>query len=457
MPHLLFAAPHKSSGKTTVTLGVCGALKAKGFRVQSFKKGPDYIDPMWLSVASGSDCFNLDFHTMEHKEIVQQFHQLDSHADISIIEGNMGLFDSTDVEGTQSNAAMAKLLNAPVILIVDVKGATRSIVPLIKGFLDFDPNLNIAGIILNNVAGERHKSRLQDVISHYCDIPVVGSVLRDNNIRIDERHLGLVPSNESHVVHQQLDAIVSHIESCVDLELLQQIAETAAAPVPKSSAATPDKLSRKVRIAIAKDEAFGFYYSSDLQRFKDIGAELVAFSPLNDESLPDDIDGLFLGGGFPETHLDLLQANQTMRESIYNAIDSGMPTYAECGGLMYLCRSIDWHGHLAAMVGIIPADVAMSDKPIGRGYAKICASSDHPWEESVTSYPVHEFHYSQLFNIPDDITTAYKLHRGTGIGEKRDGIVINNLLANYVHLRDVESNHWVDRFCQFVEKISAKS
>ncbi len=451
MPHLYFAAPHKSSGKTTITLGVSGALKDSGLKVQSFKKGPDYIDPMWLSVASGSHCFNLDYHTMSKDEILYEFNRLDQSADISIIEGNMGLFDSSDVEGTQSNAAMAKLLNAAVILVIDVKGATRSIVPLIQGFINFDPELNIAGIILNNVAGKRHLQRLHAVIEHYCDIPIVGSVLRESSITIDERHLGLVPSNESNAVHQQIDAIVKHIANCVDLEMIKAIASKSVAPTSDYQPTAIQPLSSPIRIAIAKDEAFGFYYSSDLDRFNQLGVELVPFSPLRDEKLPSDIDGLLIGGGFPETHIDALQNNVSMREALYNAIvDTHIPTYAECGGLMYLCRSIEWFGYVGSMVGVIPGDVAMSEKPVGRGYSVISPVS-HPWGlADQHRYSVHEFHYSQVFNLPDSLQYTYQVERGNGIINRQDGVVIGNLLANYIHLRDVDAFHWVDYFCHFV-------
>jgi cobyrinic acid a,c-diamide synthase len=451
MSRLLLGASHKSSGKTTITLGICAALAQAGVRVQPFKKGPDYIDPVWLGRASGRTCYNLDFNTMGRDEIRDLFTRRSADSDIALIEGNMGLFDSIDVEGSVSNAELAKLLDAPVVLVLDVKGATRSVVPVILGFQQFDPQLNIAGVILNKVAGNCHEERLHQAISHYCDIPVLGSIRRDKRLAIDERHLGLIPGNEASEVDAKLAQIRDLIAAQVDLEALRAIADAAPAlPSPKPSPAPVARES--VRIAIARDSAFGFCYPDDLEALQAAGAELVPFDTLHDHDLPDEIDGLFICGGFPETHLAKLEANRPLREAIHAAIEHGLPTYAECGGLMYLCRSIQWKESKAEMVGVIPGDVMMHRMPVGRGYAQIAETEHAPWpgSEAGKSYPVHEFHYSAIENLPDDLTYAYKMERGHGIRDGHDGIVYRNLLANYVHLRDVEGNHWATRFVDFV-------
>lgn len=456
MPHLLLSAAHKSSGKTTITLGICAALARSGLAVQPFKKGPDYIDPMWLGQAATRPCYNLDFNTMGREEIRDFFSRKSADSDLALIEGNMGLFDSLDVEGRESNAEMAKLLRAPVVLVLDVKGATRSIVPIIQGFSQFDPALNIAGLILNKVAGKRHETRLREVINHYCDIPVIGAIYRNPDLAIDERHLGLIPSNEAAEVEAKLGQIRDIVASQVDLETLQAIAKTSGTlPAPQTPAQRQDAAENTVRIAIAHDEAFGFYYPDDLEALKLAGAELVPFSPIQDTALPDNIDGLFIGGGFPETRLPELAANQSMRTSIRMAIEAGLPTYAECGGLMYLSRSIRWNEQYAEMVGSIPGDTVMHPKPVGRGYAKIVETGDGPWQNSKpgTCYQVHEFHYSSLENLPPGLQYAYKMERGYGIDRKHDGIIYKNLLANYVHLRDVENNHWTQRFVAFVRAL----
>ena len=294
MAHLLIAAAHKSSGKTTVTLGLCAALRRRGLIVQPFKKGPDYIDPMWLSRAAGRDCHNLDFQVMSDSEIRSTFAR---HAgEISIVEGNMGLFDSIDVEGEYSNAAMAALLQAPVVLVVNVLGMTRSAAPLVLGFLQFDPRIRIAGVILNNVAGKRHEERLRQVFERYVDVPLLGCIHRDPELAISERHLGLIPSNEAGEVERKLDYIAAAVGRQVDLDQLLAIADSAAAVSTPPAAAEAAAAGPAVRIGIARDAAFGFYYAGDLEQLRLAGAELVEFDTLRDRRLPA-VDGLFIGGG----------------------------------------------------------------------------------------------------------------------------------------------------------------
>ena len=343
MSHFFISAAHKSSGKTTISLGLCAALTAKNLKIRPFKKGPDYIDPMWLAKASGRDCHNLDFNTMETNEIQKTFHDYSNGCDISLIEGNKGLYDGLDLDGSNSNAALAILLNAPVILVIDARGMTRGIAPLILGYQTFEPKLNIAGVILNQLGGSRHESKLRTVIDHYTDVPVIGAVHRDKELEIVERHLGLVPSNEMDQAQQRIKSVGQHIADQVDLESLIQIANKATAPeLPEpAQSTTPFKLDTPCHIGIAKDAAFGFYYPGDLDAFKKSGAEIVYIDTLNDDSLPA-IDGLFIGGGFPETQMAALERNASMRQSIRNAIDAGLPVYAECGGLMYLTRSLSW-------------------------------------------------------------------------------------------------------------------
>ena len=456
MAQLLFSAPHKSSGKTTITLGICAALARSGVTVQPFKKGPDYIDPMWLGRAAGRPCFNLDFHTMSHDEIREFFSRRSHGAEISLIEGNMGLFDSLDIEGSMSNATLARLLDTPVILVLDVKGATRSIVPVIQGFQRFDPELNIAGLILNKVADNRHEQRLREVIAHYCDIPVLGAVHRDEQLAIDERHLGLIPSNEQASANTMLNTIADIVSRQVDLDALRALANSAA--LPDVTPVAGYSRERDVRIAYASDTAFGFYYPDDLESLQLAGAELIPFDTLHDSALPEGIDALFIGGGFPETQMAALEANRPMRESIQRAIEDNLPTYAECGGLMYLSRSISWHGKRHEMVGIIPGECVMHEKPVGRGYARVSESTAMPWPGSNEGVErlVHEFHYSSLENLPENLSYAYKVERGHGIDGQHDGFIYRNLLANYVHLRSTGDNRWAERFVQFVRICAAE-
>ncbi len=450
--HFLVGAPHKSSGKTTLTLGICGALAARGRRVQPFKKGPDFIDPMWLGAASGRPCYNLDLHLMQATEVHAAFSQRTRDADLAIIEGNMGLFDSLDVEGTQSNAALAALLGSPVVLVVDVRGMTRSVVPLLLGFQRFDPAIRIGGVIFNKVAGARHATRLREALAHYTDLPLLGLVHRDTRLGIDERHLGLIPSNEQAEAQRVLQGITTAVADYIDLDALERLAATAA-PVATVPAAARPATGEPVRIGIARDRAFGFYYPDDLEALQAAGARLVPIDTLHDTRLPE-LDGLFIGGGFPETQMDALAANTALRNALRTAIEAGLPTYAECGGLMYLTRSITWNGRRAEMAGVIQADTVMTDKPVGRGYTRLRATGEAPWAPCPVShaFDAHEFHYSHLENIPAGLTYAYEVERGAGIDGRHDGIVYKNLLANYAHLRHLAGSPWAGAFVDFVRR-----
>lgn len=406
---------------------------------------------MWLGHAAQRSCHNLDFNVQSRDEISNHFCSLSEQSDISIIEGNMGLFDSLDVDGSRSNAELAALLDVPVILIINVEGATRSIVPIIQGFIGFDSNINIAGVILNNIAGKRHEERLREVINHYIDIPIVGAIHRNRSLKIDERHLGLIPSNESREVDEKVAEIAQAVGAQVDLDLLIKIAETAPA-LTMSKPDTREHTLQPLRVGIAQDAAFGFYYPDDLQNFTSQGAELISFSPLKDRQLPADLDGVFIGGGFPETHLEQLSSNESMKQSIAEAIENGLPCYAECGGLMYLSQSIEWQDARASMVGVVPASCKVHKKPIGRGYAQLKTTQDHPWPFTAVGgeFPAHEFHYSHLENLPTDSRFGYRMIRGSGIDHHYDGFIYKNLLANYIHLRSVGSTPWIERFLEFV-------
>ena len=454
MGHILISAAHKSSGKTTVTLGLCAALHRRGLRVQAFKKGPDYIDPMWLAQASGRSCHNLDFYTMGRDEILTEFSRHMGDADIGLIEGNKGLYDGLDLDGSNSNAALAALLGAPVVLVLDARGMTRGIAPLVLGYQAFDRNIDIAGVILNKVGGSRHESKLRAILEHYTDVPVLGAVHADTGLEIDERHLGLVPSNESSRAAERIRHIADAIAGQVDLDRLQQIAARATMRPLRTVAASRTPKTPDVRIAIARDSAFGFYYPGDLDALREAGAELVEFNTLRDTELPA-VDGLFIGGGFPETHMHQLESNAALRTSIRLAIEAGLPTYAECGGLMYLARTISWRDESCQMVGVVPADVTMHEKPQGRGYIQLRETGLGLWSLAADEPMIygHEFHYSSLENLSPDLIYAFDVLRGTGIDGRRDGIVYKNLQANYAHLRNVESNRWAHRFVDFVRRL----
>lgn len=453
MSQIFISAAHKSSGKTTVTLGICAALHGRGLKIHPFKKGPDYIDPMWLGRAAGQPCHNLDFFTQTRAEICDTVGYYAESADIALIEGNKGLYDGLDLDGSNSNAALAKLLAAPVILVLDARGMTRGIAPLILGYQAFDSDINIAGVILNQLGGSRHESKLRAVIEHYTDVAVIGAVGHSSDMQINERHLGLIPSNEQYDADQQITRIGRNIERQVDLDRLIAIAATSPIPAaPQTAPFSIAPLDRPLRIGIARDEAFGFYYAGDLEAMAGAGAELIPIDTLRDTALPA-IDGLFIGGGFPESCMQRLEDNTTLRTAIRDAIEHGLPVYAECGGLMYLSRSLSWQGKRCDMVGSVPGDTVMHSRPQGRGYVRLAPTGEHPWGITPGATPeicAHEFHYSALENLPAEPVYAFRVIRGAGIDGAHDGFVYKNLLACYTHQRTTGGNRWSEYFLRFV-------
>ncbi len=456
MNRLFISAAHKSSGKTTVCIGLCAALRARGETVQPFKKGPDYIDPLWLGLAAGRPCYNLDPYLSGADELRGEFAQRMHGASLGLVEGNKGLYDGLALDGSNSNAALAAMLGAPVVLVIDARGMTRGIAPLILGFQAFDRNIRIAGVILNQLGGARHEAKLRAVIAHYTGVPVLGAVQYDERLTIVERHLGLVPSNEAVAARTHVDEIAALIAAQVDLGSLLGIAREASllatGPTPVESAPARRDGS-PVRVGIARDAAFGFYYPGDLEALRAAGAELVPFDAMRDGRLPQ-VDALFLGGGFPEMHMDALAANAALRAEVRAAIEAGLPAYAECGGLMYLARSIEWDGHRAEMAGALPVDIVMHARPVGRGYVHLRETGHGLWPArrpgAAALMRAHEFHYSSVENVAPGVRFAYDVERGYGIDGRHDGIVHRNLLASYAHLRDVADNRWARRFIDFV-------
>ncbi|MCX7167412.1 MAG: cobyrinate a,c-diamide synthase [Rhodocyclales bacterium] len=470
MHRFLISAAHKSSGKTTVSIGLAAALSSGKFgqrrrSVQPFKKGPDYIDPLWLSVAAGRPCYNLDFFLSPDSELKAQFARHGHDAEVCLVEGNKGLYDGLDLEGSNSNAALASLLDLPVVLVLDARGMTRGIAPLILGYQAFDRNIRIAGVILNRLGGRRHEAKLRAVIEHYTDVPVIGAVQEDAELALVERHLGLMPVNETAEAERHIAAIGERIAAQVDLDRLLAISHTdrpLTPPVPPVAQWCSSE--DPVCIAIARDAAFGFYYADDLEALAAAGAQTVFFDTLHDSRLPP-CDGLLIGGGFPECFLDQLEANTALRADIRRAVEAGLPTYAECGGLMYLARSIHWKDRSATMVGAIPGDIRMHDKPVGRGYVILETNANHPWRAAgmaassdrapdpasgSAALHAHEFHYSSLHDLPADTRYAYAVRRGHGIDGQHDGIVLHRLLASYTHLRATSGCDWPARFVQHV-------
>ena len=445
MPRVFIAAAHKSSGKTVVSTGLAAAL-SQSQDLRSFKKGPDYIDPMWLSAASGKPCYNLDFNTMSEAELLTLYGSR-AQGDIALIEANKGLYDGVSLDGSDSNAALAKLLKAPVLLVIDTVGMTRGIAPLLTGYQSFDPEVNIAGVILNKVGGPRHESKLRAAVAAYTDLPVIGAIGKHAALEIGERHLGLTTPAETGAFKAMIAEIGKRVGGSVDLTKLGEIAATA--PELPFTPAQKESPGRAVKIGVARDTAFGFYYADDLEALTAAGAELVFFNTLTDAQIPQ-VDGLFIGGGFPETQMAALEANTTLRADIKAKIEAGLPTYAECGGLMYLCESLTWHGETRQMVGVVKGDAIMNARPQGRGYTRMKALGGM-WAAG-TKVLAHEFHYARVDSLPADTKFAYEVLRGHGIDGKNDGVLAHNMLAGFCHLRHSEATPWAKCFVDFVQR-----
>ncbi|NOQ87808.1 MAG: hydrogenobyrinic acid a,c-diamide synthase (glutamine-hydrolyzing), partial [Gammaproteobacteria bacterium] len=402
-------------------------------------------------------------YTMEREEIFSLMQNKSADADITLIEGNKGLYDGLDLDGSNSNAALATMTQTPVILVLNARGMTRGIAPLILGYQAFDKNVSIRGVILNRLGGSRHESKLRNVIEHYTDVEVVGAIHNDQRFDIDERHLGLVPGHEDPFCTQKIDLLAEAVSDQVNLDAVLAIAgQTPALPAveaPSEIRSVPH--ATDLKLGLIRCSAFGFYYPDDLQALQDAGAEIIEIDPCHQAELPE-IDALFIGGGFPETHMNELEANKGLRSSIKSAIDNGLPAYAECGGLMYLAKSIQWNKESCEMVGCIDTDIIMEKTPQGRGYVQLQETENSPWPKpanwaSDKIIHAHEFHYSRFKSVDKNVQFAFHVKRGTGINGKSDGYIYKNLLANYTHQRNTWNNPWAQRFIDFVRACKSDS
>ena len=451
-PRLVIAAPQGRSGKTTLTLGLCAAFRQRGLSVQPFKKGPDYIDPSWLSKAAGTPCRSLDPFFDDRPESLRLAFTFGARrADLSLVEGNHGLFDSFDEAGLGSTAAMARTLQSPILLVVNAVRIGRSIAAIVHGCQTFEADTRIAGVVLNSVAHSRHAERMRQAIEIHCGIPVLGVIPRDEKLTIPDRHLGLVPCEEGDELQSALFACQQAIENNVDLDAVLSVSRTSPSlSVPiEPPAPHPRSSSHQPHIGVLRDRAFTFYYPENLEALESAGAELVFFDAIRDPDLPD-LDALYIGGGFPEMFLDDLSANVSMRMSVLQAVESGLPVYAECGGMMYLSRRIRWGQRSAEMVGAIPCEIEMTDSPQGHGYVVALVDGANPFFALGTTLRGHEFHNSRVAVALDAadaqpaLRTAYSLGRGNGLGDGRDGIVVRNVLASYMHLHVSGSDGWAE-------------
>ncbi|MBO8127902.1 MAG: hydrogenobyrinic acid a,c-diamide synthase (glutamine-hydrolyzing) [Peptococcaceae bacterium] len=446
-PRVVIAAVQGRSGKTTVTASLLAALRERNLAVQPFKKGPDFIDPSWLSRVAGRQCRNLDLFLMKPADLVRSFARHARDADISVVEGAMGLFDGVDVEGSGSTAEIAKLLKAPVILVVNATRMTRSAAAVVLGAQHLDPGVHIGGIILNNVARPRHRAMLEAAIERYCGVPVVGAIPKRQEYRVPDRHLGLVPAGEDEKLHSAITAWTGDAEKHLDVDAILSIARSAE-PFPAGPEIVSDEMwpggSRPV-IGVARDRAFSFYYPENLEALEEAGARLVFVDTLEGR-LPE-LDGLYIGGGFPEIFARELEANEGMRRDVRDVVERGLPVYAECGGLMYLGQRLLWKGRRYRMSGALPFETDLDQRPRGHGYMVLQVIEENPYFTPGTEIRGHEFHHSRA--IPTDaarLRYAFRVTRGYGIDGASDGFIYKNTLASYMHLHALSVPEWAPNF-----------
>ena len=453
MPRIVIGAPHGRSGKTTVTMGLLGAYTKKGIKVQPFKKGPDYIDPSWHTEVTGNSCRNLDCYMMDDKTLKESFIRGTQKSTLSIIEGAMGLHDGFDLDGTGSTAQVAKIIKAPVIFVVDTRRMTRSIAPLVMGFQQFDKDIEIAGIILNQVARARHEKMLRDSIEKYCGIPVIGTIPKDSNISIPDRHLGLIPAHEDEKYQKSVEYIIQTVQNNVDLDLLMEIAKSAKPLEVSTPMQNKNTSDRNIKIGIIKDRVFSFYYPENLEALENLGAKLIYIDSLDDTNLPD-IDGLYIGGGFPEVFAKELENNVSLRKQIKQKAEEGLPIYAESGGLMYLGQKLIVDGNHYEMVGVFPFAVKMEDKSQGHGYTRLTVNKSNPFfKESGLVIKGHEFHNSRIIDLdPTGLSFGFDVARGSGINGLGDGISYKNVLATYSYVHSLSTPDWAEGFVELASK-----
>ena len=435
-PRLVIAGTKGDSGKTIVSLGLLLALREKGFSPVAFKKGPDYIDAAWLGWASKGVGRNLDLFMMKPERILQSFLQHAGPDQINIIEGNRGLHDGSDINGTHSTAELAKLLQAPTVLVIPITKMTRTAAAVVKGCVELDPGVNIAGVILNDCAGERHIRVAKQSIETLVGVPVIGAIPKLLRDPIPNRHLGLTTVSEYEGIKEVSKELCRIILDSVDLEKIKEIAQ-GAKPLPQNEKPLEIKEKRNgLKIGVISDRAFSFYYPENIEGLIQAGCEVVNLSAFETKNLPDDLSALVIGGGFPEVYLEKLSGNRSLMVDIKKAAKQGLPIYAECGGLMYLAKSVEYNGETFSLCDVFPIELSVSKKPQGHGYCEAVVDGENPFFKNGTLLRGHEFHYSYIVSGAD-VNTTFKVTRGKGSFDKRDGLNYKNVLAGFLHLHAI--------------------
>jgi len=419
-------------GKTTISTGIMGALSRRNLKVQPFKTGPDYIDTGYHTWVTGFPSRNLDTWMLSHQAVIELFIRAMTGKDVGVIEGVMGLFDGhSATTDTASTAELAKLLRVPVILIIDGRNGARSLAAIARGYRDFDPELTIGGVIFNGIGSESHFKLCRDAVEYYTGIKVIGYLPRRKDLVLPERHLGLVPTVEGPASEEFKQKLIEQCEATLDIPGILSLSEQASPPPATPELFPAEPCQPVVRIAVARDKAFSFYYQDSLDLLEAWGAELVPFSPITDDTLPPDIGGVYIGGGFPEIYAGELAANNSMKKSVKAAARTGMPLYGECGGLMYLGETIhDFDGKAYVMTGVLPIKAHIDRPQLTLGYRTVQALADGPFLRKGESTRGHEFHWSNL----DSTTVLTPAYSVLEIDGRDEGFHRGNVLASYIHV-----------------------
>ncbi len=445
-PRVVISGLSGDSGKTAVSCGLISCFLNKGMNVSGFKKGPDYIDAAWMSLALGKPARNLDTYMMGDRKVKGSFYKNACTDGINIIEGNRGLFDGVDDKGIYSTAELAKLLKSPVIIIMNVCKVTRTAAASILGCKTMDPDLNIKGVILNRVAGDRHEKVIRRSIEEITGVPVIGAIpkLPCNKI-LPSRYLGLMTPGELEHNSSFLNELEKIVKNNLDVKNVIEIAGNA----PSFEFDNVDDLIQPkcyqpvdVKIGYFHDQAFSFYYPENLEMLRAEGAELIPISSVHNTFF-DDLDALYIGGGFPEINLNKISMNRGMIAAIKKMAEDGLPIYAECGGLMYLASEIIWKERKYSLSGVLPIVISMNDKPQGHGYSEMIVDSENPFYEIGTVIKGHEFHYSKISEYDPGLESCLAVSRGCGCLDGRDGLIYKNVFASYLHVHSLATPEWV--------------
>ena len=444
LPRIIIAGTQSGTGKTSLSLALVASLKRRGLRIQTFKIGPDFLDPSYLTLASGRPCYNLDGWMTQKEYVLELFSRTTQDADIAVIEGVMGLFDGSDPENSEgSTAEMARWLDAPILLVVNVHGMARSLSAVVKGCVEFESGLRIAGVIANHSGSDRHRDWLRQSLRSASLPPLLGAIRRGAFPTLPSRHLGLTTADPQNLPPKILEELADVLERHLSLDTVMEIAQKADPLSMTAPGRDATPRPKRVSVGVAYDRAFHFYYPDNLDELKSQGCDLILFSPLQDSKLPEEIDALYFGGGYPEEYAKTLSENREMRLAVIQFATRGLPLYAECGGLMYLTQGIETiQGERYPMVGLLPVWSRMLNRLKSLGYVEVSLTDNSLWGEKGTVLRGHEFHYSELAGLPQNDsfwTSVYSIKRRRSEKIFPEGFQKKNVLASYVHL------HWASQ------------